>query len=218
MSGIASKNDDGDRKVFRLTDLEVAEVSVVDRPANQRPFLVVKRSQTSKELVANADGELVIRDANATGDKQDDKISSKDENSVTKVGTKMSKDNFKKLSSAIDILQGLQGALKPALKDAEKKSADGGGGKENAGIERRLDSLTRKIDKQNGAIGSMTDTITAQHDEIVSLKAKAKAKKSVKRGGPACSQALDVERAVSEKSDPVTWPRDMSDPEPKYKF
>lgn len=32
-------------QVHRLTDMEVEEVSLVDRPANKRPFLVVKRSE-----------------------------------------------------------------------------------------------------------------------------------------------------------------------------
>lgn len=31
------------RQVYRLTDLEVGEVSLVDRPANMRPFLMIKR-------------------------------------------------------------------------------------------------------------------------------------------------------------------------------
>lgn len=33
-------------QVHRLTDMEVEEVSLVDRPANKRPFLVVKRSES----------------------------------------------------------------------------------------------------------------------------------------------------------------------------
>jgi len=54
---------------FRLTDIEVEEVSVVDRAANQRRFLVVKSSTSTRlgaEVVAGADGALTI--AKAPGD------------------------------------------------------------------------------------------------------------------------------------------------------
>lgn len=54
---------------FRLTDIEVEEVSVVDRAANQRRFLVVKSSTSTRlgaEIVAGADGALTI--AKAPGD------------------------------------------------------------------------------------------------------------------------------------------------------
>ena len=46
-----------------MTDIVVEEVSIVDRPANQRPFLVVKRADpddVSGDVVMNEDGELVM--------------------------------------------------------------------------------------------------------------------------------------------------------------
>jgi hypothetical protein len=54
---------------YRLTDIEVEEVSVVDRAANQRRFLVVKSSTPTRlgaEIVKDADGALTI--AKAPGD------------------------------------------------------------------------------------------------------------------------------------------------------
>lgn len=51
-------------QVYRLRDLEVQEVSLVDRPANQRKFLIVKSENTENEmpkgteLHKNAEGEL----------------------------------------------------------------------------------------------------------------------------------------------------------------
>lgn len=46
-------------EVHRLEDLSVYEVSVVDRPANQRPFLLVK----AEDVITDEDGNLVTRKA-----------------------------------------------------------------------------------------------------------------------------------------------------------
>jgi hypothetical protein len=51
---------------FRLTDIQVEEVSMVDRAANQRRFLVVKSSASTRlgaEIVSGADGALTISKA-----------------------------------------------------------------------------------------------------------------------------------------------------------
>ena len=55
------QSKDDDSKVHRLTDITVEEVSIVDRPANLRPFLVVKRAESMKgaEIQIDDDGELV---------------------------------------------------------------------------------------------------------------------------------------------------------------
>jgi hypothetical protein len=40
--------------IYRLNDLEVHEVSLVDKPANQRPFLIVKNADQSDDLLERA--------------------------------------------------------------------------------------------------------------------------------------------------------------------
>lgn len=54
--------DTDGKKVHRLTDIVVEEVSIVDRPANLRPFLVVKSADhlVGSEIQVNDDGELVV--------------------------------------------------------------------------------------------------------------------------------------------------------------
>lgn len=65
--------------VHRLTDLKVEEVSLVDKPANRSPFLIVKRDEETDTMAAHAaqivekeDGTLVLeevdKDAAATAE------------------------------------------------------------------------------------------------------------------------------------------------------
>ena len=50
-------------EVHRLTSVEVNEISIVDVPANQRPFLIVKRDTTGAEVFKDENGDLVtVRD------------------------------------------------------------------------------------------------------------------------------------------------------------
>ena len=49
----------GDDQTYRLTDLNTKEVSLVDRAANKRKFLIIKRSEKmNPELTQKANGEL----------------------------------------------------------------------------------------------------------------------------------------------------------------
>src|SRR4051812_28595030 len=50
-----SKADQAD-KIYRLTDMEVEEVSMVDRAANKRKFLVVKRDGDPMSTQVQPDG------------------------------------------------------------------------------------------------------------------------------------------------------------------
>lgn len=58
------------KKIFRLTEMEVEEVSLVDRAANQRKFLVVKRAEDqmnvgAKEVHPNGKGGMTTQKAGA---------------------------------------------------------------------------------------------------------------------------------------------------------
>jgi hypothetical protein len=58
------KQDDDDQ-VFRLTNIRPPEVSVVDLPANEEPFTIVKRHQGDSmgaEIVTKEDGSLAYKD------------------------------------------------------------------------------------------------------------------------------------------------------------
>lgn len=69
MAKLKQHPDDG---VHRLTEIVVEEVSLVDRPANLQPFLIVKRDATAiadGEIVKDANGNLVTADKVDEGDK-----------------------------------------------------------------------------------------------------------------------------------------------------
>ena len=57
---MTTKKDKDDPKA-RLTGIVVEEVSIVDKPANQVPYLVVKRADPMDEIVKDENGELVIK-------------------------------------------------------------------------------------------------------------------------------------------------------------
>lgn len=47
-------------ELYRLSDMRTKEVSVVDRAANKKKFLIIKRSDPMKELTEKANGELTV--------------------------------------------------------------------------------------------------------------------------------------------------------------
>jgi hypothetical protein len=59
-------------ELFRLSNIRPREVSIVDRPANQEPFTVVKRHQgdpMATEIIEKEDGTLTIKDADQDTEK-----------------------------------------------------------------------------------------------------------------------------------------------------
>jgi hypothetical protein len=63
-----TKTKQDDEQVHRLTEIVVEEVSLVDRPANLQPFLIVKRDTSGTvegEIVLDDDGNLVTAKAEA---------------------------------------------------------------------------------------------------------------------------------------------------------
>lgn len=190
-------------QVFRLRDIETEEVSIVDRPANQVPFLVVKR------------------DANVEPTKKDSSGST-GKTGTKKAGAKMSKENFGKLTGAIEALLSLQGALAPQIKAAEeskpkkkavKRDTGEGGDEKRDELSKRLDQLNEKVTKQD-------KTIATQGGTIGKLRKQLRDQESLRGDMPGSSQALDVEFTQRAPQDPdrVTWPRDLNEPEPKYEF
>ncbi len=190
------------KQVFRLRDIETEEVSIVDRPANLQPFLIVKRDTggASKDSSGSAG-----------------KSAGTDKAGVGKAGAKMSKENFGKLSSAIQALLSLQGSLAPQMKEkakakpktekregeGEHKGGGGGGGKRDDELHAKVDKLTEKIASQDTTIGG--------------LRKQVREYESRRDDMPGSSQALEVETTKRAPQDPnrVTWPRDLTEPD-KY--
>lgn len=193
---MAVRKTEGDEsKVFRLRNIETEEVSIVDRPANQQTFLVVKRGEMGKE--------------------------SSDEKCVSKAGAKMSKENLDRLARALESLMSLQVSLKPkpqeeSKSEPKKKSAPvkesveqkvGGGGRDaQTELFKRLNGLAEQIEKQDKTIDSLRSRLREQPTT-----------RGVVTGG---SQALDIEVTKRSARNPsvVAWPRDLNSPETVDKF
>lgn len=71
----------GKKQVHKLEDLLVEEVSIVDRPANKRPFLLVKNETGAKgaELVVDAEGNLIATELDGATETELDALVTKSE-------------------------------------------------------------------------------------------------------------------------------------------
>lgn len=115
--------DVGQPKVTRLHDLVVHEVSLVDKPANQRKFLIVKSAETNeastqKDSAMPADA----TDTSKTNDAVDDAMAAKaneDTTLVTEIDPEVQLALSDSLDKAGDRLKALAASVKSA-KTAEK--------------------------------------------------------------------------------------------------
>jgi hypothetical protein len=207
MAGITRKDDDDD-KVHRLTDIVVEEVSIVDRPANLQPFLVVKRAEPMKgtEIQLNDDGELVTsvtKDDDEIIDDEKDKDD--DKTSASKSGAKMSRERMEQLSIAIDALSALKESLVPdpgpsaGSAQARKNDDDDGG------ATKLLDEIAKRMEPITKAIGKLHEVVNSQERRI-----RKQADKSSKRDEIQTSSRADVEKGRRSKEPSVAWPLDMN--------
>ncbi len=164
-SRILKKQTDDDKQgVHRLTNIVVEEVSLVDRPANQQPFLILKRSKEPTEIVLNDDGELVLaKDKDGT-----DKRVHEDEFFKLLTEAKSSIADAEKSSDAKKADK-LIGKAVDSLQKARSYTTDKGSAeKAGAKISRsRLDQLSRAI-----------DSLLALQKELVAEKSPAKSEKA----------------------------------------
>jgi len=151
--------DDKD-EVHRLTDFVIEEVSLVDRPANMQPFLVVKRADGGdSQIVQNKDGELVV---DKSGTDKADKAGDNDEflrllqlaKSSIGDAEKSAGSDMKKAGGLVDTaVSNLQKARSYA---DDRKSAEKAGAKISG---RRLEQLSQAI-----------DSLTALKDDLIPKK------------------------------------------------
>lgn len=139
-------------QLFRLTDIVTREVSVVDRAANQRKFLLVKRSgdmaNKKREVQVGKDGELESKpepngtEAQPGGDKGDNG------GAETQPAMRLAKADKEKLEQAV--AKGLEvlGAVKERLAKAEEP-AEGEEPSEQAEV---VSSLTEAVSAMADAI------------------------------------------------------------------
>jgi len=203
---------DNGEPTHRLTDIVVEEVSIVDRPANQRPFLVVKRAEPEAggTIVMNADGELVVGEGKVSKSIQDriDELGTGETDAATptkKAGAKMSKERMDQLEQAILSLVALKDSLTPETgptagsAHARKTGDDGATTKLLADVTKRLDSMV-------GSIDELCTAMKSQEKRINSVRTKV-----AKRSEPVCSNRIEVEKGKRPQAEPTTaWPMDLN--------
>lgn len=123
-----------DKPVYRLLDIEVEEVSLVDRAANQRKFLIVKRSDMSEsqqEPEGESDDSEVDEtdepvehddtdDGDAEGDEDDDGGEPPEEGGAPPAIVSGAVDALSKLTDAVESLE-TAGAKGPELAKAKRE-------------------------------------------------------------------------------------------------
>jgi hypothetical protein len=208
------KAEAAQRELFRLTDVVVKEVSIVDRPANLRPFLLMKAAGSQgAELEPDGMGNFRLKPAPAVAEKAAPVIEEPvpvppppvvkasvdpalfaaalapiDASAVEKVGRKLASKREQAIRSAIELLVSV-------LDDATKSVA--------ATVTANK-SLTDRCATAEAALAALRgeyETLKAEHVTVVRAVSKA-------RGTVQKSNAL----AGEGESDAgrVVWPSDLN--------
>jgi len=213
----------------RLTDLTVFEVSLVDRPANKRPFLLVKSENQmpkGEELDLDEDGNLTKSSAFSAGAKKKAKAAMASavaqlQRLLDGIDDMEDAEEFgKALGSSISKLSAYAGGGKPKGKDEEK-----GGAKKGDDPHRKvLDGLEADLTSAlaEAEAGAVTD---AQKAELATIKTKVD---SIHKALSKLTEVVKSERAPipaptsqGEGETPTTtttkagdpWKYDMNSPE-----
>lgn len=196
------------QEVYRLTDVVVREVSIVDRPANLRPFLIMKSEDSQgPELEPDGMGGFRLKsappaEAPASSD-EPSKVTKGSEvddalvaaalastSEVEKVGRKLAAKREQAIRQAIELLLSV-------IDDATKavtRTADA-----NKSIAAELGAERAELAR----LRAEHETLKAQHVELVRSVSKA-------RGNVQKSNALPYEER-GDASSRVVWPRDMNE-------
>lgn len=231
---IFAKQEEED--IHRLDDLKVEEVSIVDRPANLRPFLVVKRDGGSL-VVRDRDGNLVTEKSeegksdNGVGvlDSLSDEAKrffeqgpaeKQEQDEKKKKPNKSSYEDDKErrrksVDAALDTLRRIGGALQSddrSTPDVSSQRAEA-----NAEIEKKLDGLSSELSDLRSQVASQSKLIESQKSIIEKQGEKlSQFKKSRHDDGRevAAPSALraEVRKQGPQEPDEVVWPSDMNDP------
>lgn len=210
-----AKREQEDRgELFRLTEIVTEEVSLVDRPANLQPFLIVKRDESSASsadaIVVKPDGTMVSAEPTDKSDDEPKPDGAESDNDSSKTGTekagrKMSAARYKDLERAVEILLALKDSL--ATKEKEARDDSKTGRKKGDGDERSatLDKATAaKIDNIVGTVDKLAKSVESHERRLRQGVKKGKRQAGVR------SNAMPIEKSQSGDEDVTTWPMDMN--------
>lgn len=232
-----TKSPDG--ATHELKDLEVFEVSLVDRPANKRPFLMIKSAEPTmpkgQELTTDENGNLISTTAKAgfsAGSKK--KIKASLAAAAKKIGTLMAAiddaDDEESFMKKVSAMAGAFGGGKPKPKDDDAKKSDDV--PEVSVVElspvapAALDALETSLTpepvapvdkaaaaKLDAALGQIETLTKATHTLTRVVKHQSSPR-------PATQVAGAGETPVAKSDDKNVWKTDMnsSDPDPDEMF
>lgn len=209
------KADKRRKEVFRLTDMTVKEVSIVDRPANLRPFALIK-AEASQGAELEPDGmggfrvkaakaepthePVVVEPATAEVVKETPRAEVDDAlitaalattglSEVEKVGRKIASKREKAIRDAIELLLSVLDETTKAVGTVLTANK----------------SLSEQLAKASASLATVTrehETLKSEHVAVVRAVSKA-------RGTVQKSNALTVE-GEREVSGRVSWPSDLN--------
>lgn len=210
------KADKRRKEVFRLTDMTVKEVSIVDRPANLRPFALIKAEASQgaelepdgmggfrvKAVKAEPTPEAVVEPVTAEAEvvkethraEVDDALitaalANAGPSEVEKVGRKIATKREKAIRDAIELLLSVLDETTKAVGSVLAANK----------------SLSEQLAKASAALATARhehETLKSEHVAVV--RAVSKARGTVQR-----SNALTVE-GEREVSGRVSWPSDLN--------
>lgn len=174
----------------RLEDLEVFEVSVVDRPANKKPFLVIKSSENTmpkgSALTQDSDGNLVTTDKASFSEKQKKRYTSVLNGAAQKIGSLM-----EKIATAEDeavFMKQIQ-AIANSLGNLSSVSIDAKGEKDPAKKEAQENELHTKL------LSNVESVLSAVIED-----SKPPEVAKTESGKPAWAEDLERQVAVASKA------------------
>lgn len=165
---------DGDDGVFRLRDLEVQEISLVDRPANQRKFLVVKRDTEDDTMPKGApitkdgDGNLATNDDKDGDAVQADPAKTTETDEGQDEFGEFGEDVDDSVKSGLSLAPTVKAKLSAALAKIAKRMvalAEAVSGAEEGDGDDMPPALAREIGKIARQLGSLVPGDGAKKDE-----------------------------------------------------
>jgi hypothetical protein len=196
--------DTEERAVTRLLDMEVEEVSLVDRAANKRRFLIVKRSNTAmakkKGTAQNAQNDTDDQDlAAADGGGGDDTPDSDDADDG------LAGADAADAGDAGDADDGGAGAGDPAAAPASQAAGDAGATAAAAagdGATADAATLTKAVLQMTEAVQELATVVDAVSQRVDSIEKAARKKPAAAAGATSDDDTDDLDDADDDEPTP----------------
>jgi len=196
----------------RFVALAVDELSLVDTPANEKEFAVVKRLQTEEEMAIEKDTKVEKGSAEETDEKSIEKKAVGD--GVEKVETEVPDTNDEAVEKAMGkVVEMVEGIVKKSEKKKEEKAEDEdeaeaeeeGGGKKKAKAEKKATprEVFEEQMKKNGVKDDALKTALEAFDDSAGVEKSEKPEEEVeKRKDDEVLEALEASIGKAKRFTP----------------